>query len=637
MDSFPPPIGGASLLLSFKMRKKTMLIVGGDALAASRAYAALEADADVLVLVKGGLSAVCEELKWRADKGQVIVIDWTTLPTSTINKASSSSVEIDMERDIATLDNFLTKNPAISLVCVTDTISPSPSSHQRNIAPRIVRLCQTHRIPVNVTDMPELCDFSFTATHRFVDAVTGAKSGLQVGVTTNGEGCRLGGRVRRDVVASLPKEVGGAVYKVGQLRRLAREQAEDCDCSREGCGEEGEDSGVNTPNRPVPIRSASEEESRAEGARRRMKWVAQVSEYWPISRLASMTEKQMREILNGGTGLPSGEACAAASLPSTEERSQHGLELASSIPKKGRILLVGSGPGHPSLLTLATHNALTKYADLVLSDKLVPAAVLDIIPRHVEVRIARKFPGNADGAQSEMMEAAVEAASRGLTVVRLKQGDPVVYGRAGEEVLYFREHGFESLVVPGVSSALAAPTFAGIPVTQRGVAETFIVCTGVGRQGKEVRLPGYERARTVLILMGVARLGEVVGALTRPLGTATAKVDHSFASTSNREGRRDGLPYPSHLPIAIIERGSMPDQRVIVSTLADIQAALASIGEQRPPAMMVVGWSVLALSGRGDVRVLEEGEAGDEERVRQWLGGRKWHVYEGVAEGWSVI
>jgi len=92
---------------------------------------------------------------------------------------------------------------------------------------------------------------------------------------------------------------------------------------------------------------------------------------------------------------------------------------AIAIPKRGRIFLVGSGPGHPSLLTIATHTTLTKLADLVLSDKLVPDAVLALIPKSVQIRIARKFPGNADGAQLEMMEAAVEAARKGLTVVRV--------------------------------------------------------------------------------------------------------------------------------------------------------------------------------------------------------------------------
>jgi len=108
------------------------------------------------------------------------------------------------------------------------------------------------------------------------------------------------------------------------------------------------------------------------------------------------------------------------STANTQEASEH---LSSrhfvQFPKTGHIFLVGSGPGHPSLLTVATHTALTQLADVVLSDKLVPDAVLALIPKHVHIRIARKFPGNADGAQIEMMEAAVEAAKRGLTVVRV--------------------------------------------------------------------------------------------------------------------------------------------------------------------------------------------------------------------------
>lgn len=202
----------------------------------------------------------------------------------------------------------------------------------------------------------------------------------------------------------------------------------------------------------------------------------------------------------------------------------------------------------------------------------------------------------------------------------------MVYGRAGEEVLYFRSHGFEPLVIPGVSSALAAPTFAGIPVTQRGVAESFIVCTGVGRKGKEVQLPGYERSRTLVVLMGVARLQQVINTLVNETGT---------------EGRRDGRAYPPHLPIAIIERASMPDQRVISSTLKDIVRALESNGEQRPPGMMIIGWAVLALSDKGDVGVLEEGaEKYDEARVQGWLGGPaglSWKVREGIETGWEGL
>ncbi|KIP06143.1 hypothetical protein PHLGIDRAFT_45410, partial [Phlebiopsis gigantea 11061_1 CR5-6] len=446
-------------------------------------------------------------------------------------------------------------------------------------AKRIAQVCKSRNIPVNVTDAPALCDFSFTSTHRFTDSETGAPTSLQVGVTTNGQGCRLAGRIRRDIVTKLPKEAGGAVARVGQLRTLAKTSVPVNDSEAEA--EINDDESAPTPNRPVAQRSATETDS--ESARRRMKWVAQVSEYWPISRLAKMTNEEMEGVLDGQGGLINGETGRSPTLQHHAGDSEvdsldslHALSV-SPVTPPGRILLVGSGPGHPSLLTVATHTALTKHADLVLSDKLVPDAVLALIPSHVKVQIARKFPGNADGAQNELMEAAIAAAKQGLTVVRLKQGDPSVYGRAGEEVLYFRSHGFEPVVIPGVSSVLAGPTFAGIPVTQRGAAESFVVCTGVGRQGKEVTLPGYERSRTLVLLMGVARLPQILETL-QSAGVSVAR-------------RRNGAPYPPHLPIALIERASMPDQRVICSTLRDIAAALDSVGEQRPPGMLVIGWS----------------------------------------------
>jgi len=217
--------------------------------------------------------------------------------------------------------------------------------------------------------------------------------------------------------------------------------------------------------------------------------------------------------------------------------------------------------------------------------------------------------------------------------LQLKQGDPVVYGRAGEEVLYFRERGFEPIVVPGVSSALAGPTFAGIPVTQRGVAESFMVCTGVGRKGKEVQLPGYERGRTLVILMGVARLAQVIGALLEL--PSDSPLDALFG---NGTQRRAGVAYPPHTPIALIERASMPDQRVIECTLENVVRALESVGEQRPPGMIIVGWSVLALWAKGDVEVLNEGaEVDDTERVRHWLGGSDWRVREGLDDGWEGL
>ncbi|KAL0578254.1 uroporphyrin-III C-methyltransferase [Marasmius crinis-equi] len=603
---FPTPQRGASLILSFRLDKKTTVLLGAGPLAASRAFSALEADSKVIVLSRGGREAACEEVQWRANQGQLTIVDLDTLPGS-----STGSVE---ERDAEAIEHFLAiTNDDITFLCVTDTVSGSPTRRSRHSAERIYALCKAKNILANTTDIPELCDFSFTSTHRFEDPA-GTKTALQVGITTNGQGCRLAGRVRRDIVAKLPKEIGLAVEKVGRMRELARTENVQGDYG-EDCYE---DSGVSTPNRPVPQRSLSE--SAAESAKRRMKWVAQISEYWSIQRLTKLTDEESRRILSGD-GSEAGNSNWVEAVPSTP--SLHSLTLR----RPGRILLVGSGPGHPSLLTLATHTALTKLADLVLSDKLVPDAVLALIPSHVEIRIAKKFPGNAEGAQNEMMEAAVEAARRGLTVVRLKQGDPVVYGRAGEEVLYFRERGFEPIVVPGVSSAIAAPTFANIPVTQRGAAESFFVCTGVGRKGKEVQLPGYERGRTLVILMGVARLSQVVSTLLEPCEEVGK--------------RRNGKAYPPHTPIAIIERASMPDQRVLESTLKDVVTALDSLGEQRPPGMIIIGWAVLALWGKGNVDVLDEGAEGkDENRVTEWLGGPEapgWRVREGIQEGWESL
>lgn len=191
----------------------------------------------------------------------------------------------------------------------------------------------------------------------------------------------------------------------------------------------------------------------------------------------------------------------------------------------------------------------------------------------------------------------------------------------GEEILYFRQRGLDAIVVPGVSSALAGPLCAGIPVTQRGAAESFIVCTGVGRQGQDVVLPGYERARTLVILMGVARITQLLETL----------------QTLDPTARRNGPPYPTHTPIAIIERASMPDQRVVTSTLAHIESALESNGTQRPPGMIVIGWSILSLWGDGDMSVLDKGaEEEDGSRVLRWMNGKSWRVVEGFSGDWDI-
>jgi len=243
--------------------------------------------------------------------------------------------------------------------------------------------------------------------------------------------------------------------------------------------------------------------------------------------------------------------------------------------------------------------------------------------------------------------------------MKLKQGDPSIYGRSSEEVLFFRARGFEPLLVPGISSALAGPTFGGIPLTHRGIAESVVVCTGVGRGGRGVQMPEYERGRTLVILMGVARLQRVVDALlgvsslTGPAPASTSNVSApstattTTTTTTTTATTTTTTRYPAYLPIAIIERASMPDQRVTSATLSTIVQALDAGGPQRPPGMIVVGWSVLGLWGDGAAGegVLDEGEGDDEgarrerdeRRVKEWLGGEGWRVREGLDEAWAGL
>jgi uroporphyrin-III C-methyltransferase len=137
---------------------------------------------------------------------------------------------------------------------------------------------------------------------------------------------------------------------------------------------------------------------------RRMRWLAQICEYWPLRRLAAITDADVEAVLR-----------------SYITSNTSGLDPATldSWRRNGRIVLAGSGPGNPDLLTRATHKAILA-ADLILADKLVPAPVLDLVPRRATIYIARKFPGNADKAQEELLEMGLEGLKAGKNVVRLK-------------------------------------------------------------------------------------------------------------------------------------------------------------------------------------------------------------------------
>jgi uroporphyrin-III C-methyltransferase len=240
----------------------------------------------------------------------------------------------------------------------------------------------------------------------------------------------------------------------------------------------------------------------------------------------------------------------------------------STLPNGGKITMVGSGPGDPDLLTVAAYKLLSDPSLLVISDRLVSPEILELVKG--EIKIARKLPGCAEAAQIEIYDWCKEGIDAGKHVVRLKIGDPFVFGRGGEEVIKFREFGVEPKVIPGVSAAFSAPLLGSIPVTHRGVANQVVMCTGYGRNGTSPDLIQYHKEQTIVFLMAVGRLRELCQRLIDMAG------------------------YPSKTPVGIIQDAGCPSQRTVVGTMETI-GDLAEEYEVKAPSTIVVGEVVRVL------------------------------------------
>ncbi|KAK8061659.1 tetrapyrrole methylase [Apiospora phragmitis] len=459
---------------------------------------------------------------------------------------------------------------------------------------QISTFCKRNRIPVNVVDSPQLSTFSLLSTHT--------DGPLQIGVTTNGRGCKLASRIRREIAASLPQDLGAACSRLGDARRRIQEE-DHLLHSALADGGELDDSLDQTATFNKLVTEADLDAAK----NRRMRWLSQICEYWPLKRLAAVSDEDVAGILKSYEGVNAPESIRRPAAK-------------SSPMARGRIILAGSGR--------ATHKAI-QTADLILADKLVPSGVLDLIPRRTPVHIARKFPGNADAAQEELLEMAIAGVREGKAVLRLKQGDPFIYGRGGEEVAYFRRHGLGDrvTVLPGITSALSAPLFSGIPATQRDVSDQVLICTGTGKKGKPPNPPEYVATRTVVFLMALHRIAALVKELTEhtdaekgiikqllPLGEgeqpdSSMAVQEPPTTTSSAPPKR--ILWPRDTPCAVIERASCPDQRVIRTTLARVVEAIEQEGS-RPPGLLVVGGACEALyqSEKGRSWVVEDGFAG---------------------------
>lgn len=231
----------------------------------------------------------------------------------------------------------------------------------------------------------------------------------------------------------------------------------------------------------------------------------------------------------------------------------------------GIVYLVGAGPGDPGLLTLKGADLLAR-ADCVVVDRLANPSLLARTPPGCEIILAGKEPGRHSITQEGISRLLVEKAGQGLNVVRLKGGDPFVFGRGGEEAQALRAAGVCYEVVPGVTSAVAGPAYAGIPVTHRGKAQSFAVVTGHGEGGGK-DTPDFARLAsavdTIVVLMGTGRLADIVDQMLR--------------------GDR-----PPSTPACVVASATTAEQRVVSGTLGDIAGKAAAAGVSNP-ALIIVG------------------------------------------------
>lgn len=234
--------------------------------------------------------------------------------------------------------------------------------------------------------------------------------------------------------------------------------------------------------------------------------------------------------------------------------------------KRGKVYLVGAGPGDPDLISIKALKILKK-ADIVVYDRLIPRSILRLIPKKASKTYVGKQIGRHTFSQEEIDEILVNEASKGNIVVRLKGGDPFLFGRGGEEAQALRNAHISFKVVPGITSATAVPAYAGIPLTHREYSSSVAIVTGHEDPRKQKSQVKWEKlataADTIVVLMGIKRIGSIVKSLIE--GDADPKTS-----------------------VAIIEEGTTNRQRVISGSLSNIVQKAAK-RKVKPPAVIIVG------------------------------------------------
>ena len=229
----------------------------------------------------------------------------------------------------------------------------------------------------------------------------------------------------------------------------------------------------------------------------------------------------------------------------------------------GKVYLTGAGPGDTELLTMKAHRVITQ-ADVIIYDRLANPQILEMTKDGCEFVYVGKEDGRHTLPQDEINEVIYQNALKHDVVVRLKGGDPFVFGRGGEEGAYLQERGIVFEIIPGITSAVSVPAYAGIPVTHRGVAVSFRVVTGHESPNKEVSQIPWENFKTddtIVFLMGLHNLRKIASKLIE-------------------------IGKPTDYPCAVISRGTTKDQSVVVGTLENIVEKAKGVPT---PALIIVG------------------------------------------------
>ncbi|KAG0369385.1 hypothetical protein BGX24_002434 [Mortierella sp. AD032] len=603
-SSIDPIRPGASLILAWQIKQKHVVIIGGGFVAAGRLVNVLEADAKVTVICPDNeelSETVRQHLQDHPHTTRLVPREFrdtdlttpfgeheitpfaatassaftlegfssatantaNTLSFSSNSSVSSSALASPTTSAVSTtstvdsafsLDNSLEVPTGPAVDMVLSAIDDIPlSTHIYHLSKRL-------RIPVNIADVPPQCDFYFCSTHR--------DKSLQVAVSTSGKGPKLANLVRRHIADNLPNRVGEAIEQVGILRAKLRKMA------------------------PGP-----------EVGPKRMGWMSRICEQWKMEDLATLEEKSMQIVLSGfkdnvvytyeqvQTKLAEAETEKVEAVVQESKvvvgdlTAEHTIAQDTPVQKTPRLVLVGAGPGDPELLTLKAARLLEE-ADLVVADRLIPMEIIDLAKG--EVRIAPKkrtilsaeqgsssttdqetIPSLAtsDDIQNQLNDWCLQGLQEGKTVVRLKQGDPFIFGRGAEEILFFREHGFDSEVVPGISSALSAPLSANVPLTHRGSSNQVVITTAQVKGGRlSDNFPVYDAQKTVVVLMGVGKAKEISEMMQKDLG------------------------WPKNVPAVIVENAHCKNERSMDATLE----TLAQVVEEQqavPPSVFVIGWA----------------------------------------------